>query len=87
MNTVEAKKNYELHVIGIDKVSQTAESGKFRAVVWMYSEPYQIGDDFPNKEEARVAISIATLSVQSHYGTQIYNDKGEHQLSAEGEWL
>lgn len=72
--------------IGTDNASLTAEPNKFRAVIWMHSEPYKVGDDWPTKEEAMIAISLEAENLRTHFGIQIYDDKCNPLVNNDGTW-
>ena len=53
-----------------------AEKGKFRSVIIIDSEPYQINEDQASLEEARTLCEIA---LNEGFGLiSVFNDKGEN---------
>lgn len=72
---------YKLHATGIDKESKAAKSGKFRSILTIDSEPYQVGNDWNTPQEAKNALMIVT---QGGCTFQIYDDQGNPKLDENG---
>lgn len=69
---------YVLHSTGTDKQSYTAAAGKFRVIIIIDSEPYQVEDsDFETLAQATAALMIIGREGST---AQIYDDQGDPQL-------
>jgi hypothetical protein len=66
----------DLHVLTLEKLR--AEEG-YRAVIYIDSEPYQVGKDVPTKEEARSLCLAGRVMAQ----WQVYDEQGKEQFLEE----
>ncbi len=79
--TVATVDPYKLYSLGRGQQSLIADEGRFRAVLYIDSDAYKIGEDWPTTKEAQAAIMVAC-----GFGCtfQIHDDQGKAKLDEDG---
>lgn len=72
---------YKLRSMGCDKKSNIADLGKFRGMLTIDSEQYQVGYD---RDTAREALDAVMVMYRDGCVFQVYDDQGSPRINADG---